>query len=315
MSTHPEGALLAMSGTAVRTKRVLRRMLAHSSVNRAVTSAVRPWAHLLSPRTLLRVPVARIVEVRSPFCDAPVLLDAGGVDPIASLLYWRGSAGWEPETLPVFLRLVNSGMTVLDVGANTGLFSLLGARRAPSVTVHAIEPVPRVFTMLESNVVLNQFTNISCHRLALSDQQGTVTMYVPNDDIPVMSSLLPDWRPGSDRIHVDAQTLDQFVTCRGLTDVDVIKIDTEGTEDAVLAGAQETLSTQQPFVICEVLSAGKTAGALTERLTAAGYRFFLLSQDGPRATDRVLGNPTGGCQNYLFVPRSRLELAQTLLKL
>ena len=304
-----------MSGTALRAKRVLRRILAHSSVNRAMTSAVRPWAHSLSPRTLLRMPVARIVEVQSPFCDAPVLLDAAGADPIASLLYWRGSAGWEPETLPGFLRLVNSGMTVLDVGANTGLFSLLAARRSPSVTVHAIEPVPRVFAMLESNVARNQLTNVSCHRLALSDEQGTVAMYVPEDDIPVMSSLLPNWRPGSDRIHVDAQTLDQFVTRLGLTDVDVIKIDTEGTEHAVLAGAQATLSTQRPFVICEVLSAGNTAGALTERLTAAGYLFFLLSEDGPRATDRVLGNRTGGCQNYLFVPRSRLELAQTLLNL
>ena len=140
-------------------------------------------------------------------------------------------------------------------------------------------------------------------------------MYVPEDEIPVMASLRPDWRPGSDRINVYAQTLDQFVARMGLARVDVIKIDTEGTESAVLAGAETTLRVQRPFVICEVLSAGATATALSEQLAGADYLFFLLSKNGPRATDRVVGSAPGGCQNYLFVPRSRLGEARDLLDL
>lgn len=296
-------------------KRVLRHLLAHSSVNRVVTAVVKPWARSLSPSILLRLPVTRVVRVRSAYCEVPVLLDTDGVDPIASMLYWKGCAGWEPETLPVFLRLINSGDTVLDVGANTGLFSLLAARRSSSVVVHAIEPVPRVFALLQANVARNHLTNILCHRLALSDCEGSLPMYVPQDAIPVMASLLSDWRPGSDSITVDTKTLDQFVADRGITDLGLIKVDTEGTENDVLAGAKTTLATYRPFVICEVLSAGNTAAALTDQLAAADYLFFLLTKNGPRATERVLGNAVGTCPNYLFVPRSRLREARLLLEI
>lgn len=296
-------------------KRLARRILAHPSVNPAVTAAIKPWAHSLTASTLLRVPVKRIVEARSPYCDGPVLLDTGGVDAIASMLYWQGDAGWEPETLPIFLRLIQPGMTVLDIGANTGLFSLLAARRSPSVRVHAIEPVPRVFQMLEANVARNHLTNLSCHRLAISDREGIVPMYVPQEEVPVMASMLPGWRPGADQIDVDAVTVDGFATGLGNSQIDVIKIDTEGTEHTVLAGAARTLSVHHPFIVCEVLSAGDTAEALTEQLEAADYLFYLLAKEGPRPTERILGNATGTCHNYLFVPRSRLDEARSRLGL
>jgi FkbM family methyltransferase len=301
--------------TISQVKSVVRHILAHPSVNPAVTAAIRPWAHSLMPSTLLRIPVKRIVEVQSPYCDGPILLDTAGVDPIASMLYWWGLTGWEPETLPVFLRLIQPGMTVLDVGANTGLFSLLAARRSPTVAVHAVEPVPRVFDMLQANVARNHLANLSCHRLALSDREGSVAMYVPKEEIPVMASLLPQWRPGSDRIDVEAQTLDRFAADLGIRHVDVLKVDTEGTEHDVLAGAAGILSADRPFVVCEVLTAGNTADALTAQLGAADYVFFLLTKEGPRPAERILGNATGGCHNYLFVPRSRLEEARLCLAL
>jgi len=140
-------------------------------------------------------------------------------------------------------------------------------------------------------------------------------MYVPQDAIPVMASLLSDWRPGSDSITVDTKTIDQFVADRGITDLGLIKVDTEGTENDVLAGAKTTLATYRPFVICEVLSAANTAAALTDQLAAADYLFFLLTKNGPRATERVLGNAVGACPNYLFVPRSRLREARLLLEI
>ncbi len=280
-----------------------------------MTAVIKLWAPRISPGILLRVPVARIVEVSSPLCPTPVWLDAGGVDPIASMLYWHGLSGWEPETLPVFLGLVSEGMTVVDVGANTGVFSLLAARRSPTVSVHAVEPVPRVYDRLQANVARNGLSNITSHRLALSDCDGVVPMYVPDDDIPVMASLLPEWRPGSDLIDVQACTLDQFMADRHLASVDIIKIDTEGTENTVLAGATKTIRSSKPFVFCEVLEAGDTAEELTAMMASADYLFYLLSSAGPRFVERLVGNQIGSCHNYLFVPRSRIGQAQQLLDL
>ncbi len=295
-------------------KRRLRSILAQPFVSRTVTAAVKPAARFIPSRVLLRLPVTRVVEVRSPLCRTAVYLDAAGADPIASMLYWRGLEGWEPETLPIFLKLIKPGSTIVDIGANTGIFSLLAARRCKDVAVHAIEPVPRVFSMLESNVTLNRASNVVCHRFALSDAEGTVNMYVPRDDVPIMASMLPDWRPGSERIEVQARTLDQFML--GLTrGIDVLKIDTEGTEALILSGGIRTLATHEPFVVCEVLTAGQTAKDLTALMTEAQYDIFSLNMGGPRHTDRVTGNEAAGCRNYLFVPHSKSEEAKHLLSL
>lgn len=303
------------ASSAQKAKRIVRRVLARPGVSRAVTAAVKPWARSLGPGILLRIPVSRLVEVGSPLCPDPVVLDARGVDPVASMLYWHGLAGWEPETLPVFLGLVTPGRVVLDVGANTGLFSLLAARLSPKATVHAFEPVPRVFAMLQSNVARNALVNVVCHPLALTDSPGKVSMYVPSDEVPLMASTLPDWQPGSARIGVEATTVDRFVEDHCISDVDLIKIDTEGTEDQVIGGATRTLATQQPFVICEVLQLGNTAQRLDEQMNALGYQFFLLDEHGPVRTDRVRGAAIDACRNYLFVPQSRLEQAHAILGL
>jgi FkbM family methyltransferase len=307
-----EGSALSRKAQSLRwTKRRLRAILARPAVSRPLTAAVRPLASGLSVRTLLRLPVARDVEIRSALCAEPIVLDAAGRDPIASLLYWRGIDGWEPETLPVFLRLVTPGATVVDVGANTGLFSLLAARRHHTVAVHAIEPVPRVYDLLSANVLRNGVPNVSCHRLALSDREGTVSMYVPREDVPIMASMLPDWREDSERVDVAAQSLDSFV--RSLESrVDVLKVDTEGTEPLVLAGGLETLARHRPFVICEVLAAGRTADDLTALMTGVDYEMFRLEEDGPRRTDRLHGNEAEGCRNYLFVPHERALEAREL---
>lgn len=293
-------------------KRRLRAVLARPAISRLLTAAVRPLAPSLSTRTLLRLPVARSVEIRSPLCQEPIFLDAAGVDPIASLLYWRGLAGWEPETLPVFLQLVTPGATVIDVGANTGLFTLLASRRDDGVTVHAIEPIPRVFDLLTSNVSHNSAANVVCHRLALSDREGTVAMYVPREDLPIMASMLPKWRADSEAIEVRARTLDEFVGTLGRS-IDVIKIDTEGTESLVLSGGLRTLAADRPFVICEVLAAGHTADDLSALMAGAGYEMFRLEPAGPRWTERLQGNEAEGCRNYLFVPGERVAQARHLL--
>ena len=280
-----------------------------------MTAAVKPVARFLPPQALLRLPVTRSVHVRSPLCEEGIVLQSCGVDLIASTLYWHGLAGWEPETLPVFLRLVQAGSTVLDVGANTGLFSLLAAQRAPGVRVHAVEPVPRVFQMLEDNVRSNRLQNVTCHRLALGDHEGTVSMYVPREDVPIMASLLPGWRTDSECVEVESQTLDQLVARLGLGAVDVLKIDAEGAETLVLSGARDTLSALRPFVVCEVLAAAHTAHDLTAILNRVGYRSFILGAKGPQPTDRVVGHSADGWRNHLFVHRSRMEEARALLNL
>ncbi len=287
------------------------RLLRRPIVNRCVIRAVRPWATFLSQDTLLRVPVLGVVEVRPPGRAAPtILMGNDGNDRIASMLFWRGVDGWEPTTIRTFLQLVGPGSTVLDVGANSGLFSLLAARRDPTVTVHAIEPVARVFSVLESNVALNGLDNVRCHRFACSDRSGPATMHVPaGEAVPVMASLLSGWSDtAATGEPVECGTLDALVATAGVTRVDVVKIDAEGSEDAVLRGARTTLAEHRPFVLAEVLGRSDLGASVTAALAAHDYRFFRLGPGGVRPCAEVVGGTDHDeNHNFLSVHASRLE--------
>ncbi len=292
-------------------------LLQHPVVNRWVTRALRPLAPLFSQDTLLRVPVVGVVEVRPPEGLAPVvLMHNDGHDRIASMLYWRGLRGWEPATVRIFLRLIPPGSAVLDVGANSGLFALLAARRDPTVQVHAVEPVARVFSLLQANVALNGLENVTCHRLACSDREGAAAVQVPaGERVPVMASLLSGWceGPATDEA-VECVTVDGLVATHGIGPVGVVKIDAEGSEDAVLRGAGTTLDRHHPFVIAEVLRREGLGEAVAAALDDCGYRPFQIGPRGARPLSGALGGTDDDeNHNYLFAHRSRVHEAHRLL--
>ena len=286
-------------------------------VNGWVTRALRPLAPLFSQDTLLRVPVIGVVEVRPPEDLAPaVLMHNDGHDRIASMLYWRGLRGWEPATIRTFLRLMSPGAAVLDVGANSGLFALLAARRDPSVRVHAIEPVARVFSLLQANVALNGLENVTSHRLACADREGAAAVQVPaGEPVPMMASLLSGWCDGpSTNEAVDCVTVDGMVARHGIERPEVIKIDAEGSEDAVLRGARTTLRRHRPFVLAEVLRRRGLGESVAAVLDDCGYRQFQLGPGGPRPLSGAPGGTDDDeSHNYLFAHHSRIEEAHRKL--
>ncbi len=295
----------------------LKPLLQRPAVNRWVTRAVRPLAPLFSQDTLLRVPVIGVVEVRVPEDLAPpVLMHNDGHDRIAPMLYWRGVRGWEPATIRTFLRLIPPGSAVLDVGANSGLFSLLAARRDPSVQVHAIEPVARVFSLLQANVALNGLDNVTCHHLACSDRAGPAAVQVPVDEpVPVMASLVTGWCEGpSTGEAVEAVTVDGMVANCGIQRLEVVKIDAEGSEDAVLRGARTTLDRHRPFVVAEVLRRGGLGESVAAVLDDCAYRRFQLGPRGPRPLSGALGGTDDDeNHNYLFAHESRVQEVHRVL--
>jgi FkbM family methyltransferase len=292
----------------------LRRLLAGTRLNPIVLALVRPFASRLSSRVLLFVPVARSVWVKSPVSGHAIVLEnPEGRDPIASLLYWRGLAGWEPETTSVFLRLLESDSILLDVGANTGLFSLLAAEVDPSIEVHAFEPVPSVFEVLERNLSRNAFRNVTAHELALVDRGSTVTLYIPKGRVPVMASIQPGWTSSStEATTVKASTIDEFLRAREPCKVSMIKIDVEGAENQVLRGAAKTIARHRPLIICEVLTTAAEHEATFELMQSAGYACLHLSADGPRPTSEPLADHSD-CKNYLFIPVDRLAAVTAIL--
>lgn len=139
--------------------------------------------------------------------------------------------------------------TLLDIGANTGSFSLLAAL-LPDLSAHAFEPSPITFPLLVENLERNGVQDrVIAHQVALTDFEGTIALKISRDSSE--SGLACVGRPlrfGEYEEHaVTATTLDAL----DLPPAAVIKIDTEGCEPAVLRGARATIQKTRPKLFME----------------------------------------------------------------
>jgi FkbM family methyltransferase len=131
--------------------------------------------------------------------------------------------------------------TVVDVGANIGVFSLSIAKFFPDAEIHAIEPHPRVSRYLKKNINLNQ-SRIYTHTCALGSKTSEVK--ISNKHADDMNEIILDTsKPGT---TISMQTLDSMF--EGM-DIWILKIDVEGMEKEVLVGATSVLKRTNNIII------------------------------------------------------------------
>lgn len=195
--------------------------------------------------------------------------------------------------------------TIIDVGANVGLVSLLLARRFPTCDIHAFEPNPTTYDALVANIALNHADRVTCHRLAVSDAVGTVRF--DNDPVKRGTASIA-LRDGAHTAEVPATTLDGFVAEHGITRIGLLKIDVEGFETLVLAGARRVLADIRPaaiyFEVCPVLTerSGFSADGPARTIQAAGYDLFRLTDGGALVPAQPEDTAGIGLENWLARP-------------
>ncbi len=159
------------------------------------------------------------------------------LDPLDSLGLLGGQP-FEPELAAALQRCVLPGQTVVDVGANIGYFSLLLAQLVgPAGHVHAIEPAPANFDLLQRNVRVNRLQQVQLHQLALGEKTGVAQLHLSTYNHG-MHRLYPSVCNDGATLPVPVQRLDQLLPKAG---VDAIKIDVEGYELPALLGAEQLL--------------------------------------------------------------------------
>jgi FkbM family methyltransferase len=156
----------------------------------------------------------------------------------------------------IFMEAVNRSVgCVVDVGANTGIYSLLAVNSRRDVHVFAFEPYPPLAEICKQNISRNYADDrITLSRVALSDCEGAVQLYIPEETAGLLetsASLEPNFsnRP-TKQIEVARSTLD---AC-SIAEISVIKVDIEGHEPAFLKGAEGTILLHRPIIFIEVLS-------------------------------------------------------------
>jgi FkbM family methyltransferase len=204
--------------------------------------------------------------------------------------------------------LVVPGSTVVDVGANVGFFTLKFARWVGERGhVIAIEPDLLNFETLAGKISAAGLQDrVHLHQAAATKETGAVRLQ--------RNELHPgDHRItfGGAGIMVPAITVDGVIAAAGATSVSLVKVDVQGAEMLVLAGAERTLTTLRPALFVEVDdralgSFGSSACDLVAHVESAGYVMHELTNDGPPrklSHERLFAKLKGGSySDVLFLP-------------
>jgi FkbM family methyltransferase len=160
------------------------------------------------------------------------------------------AGNYEQPIADLFASTLRPGMAVLDVGAHIGYFSLVaGAHVGPTGRVWSFEPDPANRASLERNVDANGMDDrISIVPLAVSAAVGESTLYQMAGDTG-SSTLFPGEKTNDELIAVDTTSLDAWARSEGWPTIDLLKVDAEGAEGAVLAGMRELVKRNPNIVV------------------------------------------------------------------
>ena len=230
-------------------------------------------------------------EIIRRLAETPVFLPIVYGDSVYHLPYTGQNAGIEREQsrglffeafeLEELRKRIRPGARIVDVGANTGNHTVFFAGPMRAATVVPLEPLPSAGVALRRAVQRNGFDNVDLSRLGtgIADCAGRARLVSSERGGLGATSLLPD--PSGDIV---INTLDVVIT----EPVDVLKIDVEGMEMSVLAGAEGVIKRSRPLIYIEI--ANENTGAFSAWLSQAAYQVERVFTDKKHA-------------NYLIGPR------------
>lgn len=192
---------------------------------------------------------------------------------IENEIFWQGlTKGWEKESLKLWIKLCEDSQTIFDIGANTGIYSLVAKAVNPSSKVYSFEPHPYFLSMLKKNVLLNNY-DIHTYGKAISNSDGVVEI----DDYSGNTLIL----------KTEAVTLDTFIKQNAIKRIDLMKIDTELHEPQVLEGFSIYLKEFKPTILIEIIR-DEIAEIVYEYVKDLGYLYYNIDEKGSiRQTDRI----------------------------
>jgi FkbM family methyltransferase len=186
---------------------------------------------------------------------------------------------WFEKELDFVRRWLRPGMTVIDVGANVGIYSIAAARLVgPAGCVFAYEPGADARALLERSRRLNRADCLTVLPFALSDRKGAG--FLVHGGWSELHALGPDTE-GQAGETVPLTTLDAEAELRGWPPPDLLKLDAEGEEERVLAGGHELLACHSPLVLIEVKAGATVNHHLTRLLRDLGYGIYRLLGGAP----------------------------------
>jgi len=215
-------------------------------------------------------------------------------------IFWKGlNGGWEKTSIDLWVKLSRQSSVVLDIGANTGVYSLIAKTVNPKAKVFAFEPVERVYNKLVDNCKLNEY-DITCYMQAVSNYSGTAVIYDTCEEHIYSVTVNKNIHSTSTHVkqaEISVVSLKKFIEENTLHQIDLIKIDVETHEPEVLEGFSDYLAQFKPTILIEILS-NEVGAKVDELLHGLDYLYFYIDDHkGLQQTSQITRRE---CYNYLI---------------
>lgn len=264
----------------------------------------------------IKIPLSGILKIKNTRGDE-IKIKTNQTNYLTQLIFWEG--GYERfEYTEIFIRLIKKVNTFYDIGANIGYYSLIAAMENRNITVVGFEPASGPLFYFKENVKINNFSNIKVESLALSDKEGEIDFYeIRNKKYKYLEhNLAGESNAGSKTTgrnyvlkRIVSTTLDNYVSRTGEKRIDLIKMDTEGTENMILEKSANVLREMKPVIICETIF--DTIEPDLERIMSLyGYEFYNFMGNGLHKQKTIIRSEDNGVGNCFFVHPEKYHLIE-----
>jgi FkbM family methyltransferase len=240
--------------------------------------------------------------------------DCGGRDQVVAAVNKGGWRGYEPP-LPTLIAKICKGWNpvFVDVGANTGYYSLLAAATGAK-RVYAFEPVPSIYQIFKGNIAESALRDkITTYDTGIGETEGSFTLYLPLDGhglIETSASLNKDFRAQhSAQMEIGVTTLDAFGQLEeaALAGQQVLmKIDVETLEPEVIKGGYQFIERHRPVIAIEILP-GSDVAFFEKFCAEQNYDHIWLRPDQPLEVSAHGIETSLHLRDHLLIPHEKAD--------
>ena len=298
-------------------KQLLYKVIYNKHVNKMLRNLNRILRPILPEK--IKLPPSGIIRFKNNLGQV-LSIKTNQTSYITQLLYWDGYQNF--EYTDIFIKLIKKINVFYDIGANIGYYSLLAELENKNIKVIGFEPANGPLFYFRENIKINKFKNIRVESLALSDKEGEITFYeIRNKKYTYLEyNLAGEGNSGSKTsgrnfvpISVKTTTLDKYVENAKEVNIDLIKMDTEGTEHFILENSENVLKLMKPIIICETLF-NTIELELEELMRSYGYEFYNHTEMGLQKVNTIVREEDNGVSNCFFVHPNKFDLIEEFVK-
>jgi FkbM family methyltransferase len=259
-------------------------------------------------------------KIKFKYDELTFFINTNQTNYITHVLFYNGCKNYEYSS--IFKKLITKCDVFFDIGANTGYYSVLGCKANPKLNVTCFEPAKGSLYYLAQTIHSNNLsTQIKVEPIALAGNSGTIEFKdVTNNKYKSerynlagesTTSEITTGRP-FEKYSVNCLTIEDYLKNKNHSRIDLIKIDTEGTEDSILKNAKTILTNDQPIIICETLF-NRIESKLDDLMTEYGYEFYNHHSNGLEKVSTIKRTVDNGVNNCFFVHPSKKHLIEEFI--